>query len=142
MNISVFVTVLLVVGIVLFGVITMVKEAEQNYDIEVNKTEWEGKYDFASEVNESLSPIKKSLDTLGSEEKGWLEKIGAGFTGIITAVIHLPLLVWTGTKLGASLITGLGNSLGVPSYLILVFIIMLSVWGIFKLIEFFQRWKI
>ena len=142
MKISVFVVVLLMVGVVLFVMVQMVKEAEELYDIEINKTGWEGKYDFASDINDSIQPIKESIDDIADEEKGWLEKVGAGFTGIIAAVTFLPTLVWNTGKLGGELITGLGGSLGIPGYLILVFIIMLTAWGIFKLIEFLQRWEI
>lgn len=142
MKISVIVTILLMIGVVLFVMVEMVKEAEQTYDIDINKTEWEGKYDFASDINDSIQPIKESIDDIADEEKGWLEKIGAGFTGIIAAVTFLPALVWNTGKLGGELITGLGSSLGIPGYLILVFIIMLTAWGIFKLIEFLQRWEI
>lgn len=142
MKISVFVVVLLMVGVILFVMVQMVKEAEEIYDIEVNKTEWEGKYDYAADINESMQPIKESIDSISDEEKGWLEKVGAGFTGIIAAVTFLPALIWNTGKLGGELITGLGSSLGIPSYLILVFIIMLTVWGIFKLIAFLQRWEI
>ena len=142
MKISVFVVVLLMVGVVLFVMVQMVKEAEELYDIEINKTDWEGKYDFASNINESIQPIKESISDIADEEKGWLEKVGAGFTGIIAGVTFLPILVWDMGKLGAGLVTGLGSSLGIPGYIILVFIIMITVWGIFKLIEFLQRWEI
>lgn len=142
MKISVFVVVLLMIGVILFVVVEMVKEAEQIYDIEINKTEWEGKYDYAAELNDSFQPIKKSIDSIADEEKGWLEKVGAGFTGIIAAVIFLPSLVGHMGLLGGQLITGLGGSLGIPGYLLLVFIMMIFIWGIFKLLEFLQRWEI
>ena len=100
MKISVIVTILLMISVILFVMVQMVKEAEERYDIEINKTEWEGKYDFAANINESIQPIKESISDISDEEKGWLEKIGAGFTGIIAAVTFLPTLVWDTAKLG------------------------------------------
>jgi len=142
MKISTFITMLLVVGLLLFVFVDMIKQAEDQYGIEVNKTNWEGQYDFATDVNKSISPIRTSIDDITSEDTGWLEKVGAGFTGIVSAVTFLPSLVWSMAGMGTGLITGIGNAMGVPPYMLFVFIIMLTVWGIIKLLEFFQRWNI
>jgi len=128
----------------------MVNEAEDNYDVTINQSVWRNesntesgtKYDFASAVNESVWEIGQDLRTIGNEDEGWLTRVASGFTGIVRAVIFLPDMVFTAGVMGGTLITGLGTSLGIPSYLILVFIIMLTVWGIFQLVEFFQRWTI
>lgn len=141
MKISTFITMILFVGIVMFVVISMVNEADDNYGINVNKTNWEGQYNFASDVNDSISPIKTSIDDITSEDTGWLEKVGAGFTGIIAAVTFLPSMVWDLGKMGTSLITGLGDALGVPSAILFTIIIGLIVWGIIELIQFYQRWN-
>lgn len=142
MKISTFLTMLLAVGIVMFVVTQMLSEAETNYDIEVNDSEWSGQYDFASDVNEELAPIKSSIDTIQNQESGWLDLIGAGFTGIIAAVTFLPSLVWNAISMAVTMITGLGVAIGIPPYITLVFIIMLTAWGIFKLVEFYQRWNV
>lgn len=142
MKISTFITILLVVGILIFVIVSMVNESEENYDITINKTGWENQYDFASEVNNSVSPIKQSIDDITSEEKGWLEKIGSGFTGIIAAVTFLPTMVWQIGTMGTQLITGIGGYMGIPSTIIFVLVVMLLVWGIIELIQFFQRWNV
>ena len=142
MKVSTFVTMLLGVGIVIFVMINLVSQSEEVYNIEVNKTALEGQYDFASDINNSVAPIKQSIDDITSEETGWLTKVGSGFTGIISAVTFLPSLVWNMGAMGTSLINGLGLILGVPPYLISVFIIMLIIWGIIQLVQFFQRWNI
>ena len=141
MKISTLSTMLLIVGVFLFLIISMVHESETNYDIDINESAWEDQYDFANDVNDSISPLKNSIDDITSEDTGWLEKVGSGFTGIIAAVTFLPSFVWSMGKMGTNLITGLGTFLGVPSEIILVFIIMISLWGIYQLIQFFQRWK-
>ena len=153
MKISTFVTMILFVGVILFVVSQMVNETQDRYDITINQSNWQNedtgiqssqtsKYDFAGRIEDKIQGIKKSIDDITSEDKGWFEKIGAGFTGIIKAVVFLPSLVWDLGVMGGSLVTGVGTSIGLPEYLILVFIIMLTVWGVFKLVEFFQRWQI
>lgn len=141
MKISTFIIILLFVGVVLFVMAQMVNEANDKYDTSINTSSWEGKYDYAESVNESVTPIITSINDITSEEKGWLEKVGAGFTGIISAVTLLPALVWSSFTMGGGLMTGGLSSLGVPAYLIMVLILALVVWGVFKLIEFFQRWQ-
>jgi len=84
----------------------------------------------------------EAIDDISNEDKGWLEKVGAGFTGIISAVTLLPALVWSSFVMGGGLITGGLSSIGLPTYLIGVFIIALVVWGVIKLLEFFQRWEV
>lgn len=148
MKMSVFVTMLIVVGVVLFAMTQMINEAENQYDITINQSSWvnesdttaTSKYDFAGRVNDSIWPIGQSIRTITDESSGWLDIIGAGFTGLIKAVTFLPDMLFTALVMGASLITGLGTSVGVPSYITFVFIIMLTVWGIFQLVEFFNRW--
>lgn len=142
MKISTFTTVLLVIGIVLFIAMQMINESEKNYDIEVNKTGWEGEYDFSQDVNASISPLQKSIEDIANEEKGWLEKVGAGFTGIIAAVKLIPTMLFSLIKLGNNLIVGFGTLFGVPATITQVFLIMLYVWIIYQAIAFFQRWTI
>ena len=142
MKISTFITMLLVVGLLLFVSIDMIKQSEDTYSIDVNTTDWEDQYDFANDINTSISPIRTAIDDITSEDTGWLEKVGSGFTGIISAVTFLPSLVWDMGAMGTNIITGIGTSMGIPGYMLFVFITMLTVWGIIKLVEFFQRWNI
>lgn len=142
MRISVFITMLIMVGVVLFVISAMVNEGSDTYGVDINTSQYEGEYDFVNQINEEVTPIKESIDTIGNEEKGFLEKVGAGFTGIISAVTLLPVMVWNVALLGSGLITGIGAGFGLPPYITLALIVSLTVWGIFKLIEFYQRWQI
>jgi len=150
MKISTFVTMLIVVGIVLFVMTQMVNEAEDQYGVEINQSAWvdesdtskTSKYDFAGEVNDSIWPMGQDFLTLANEDEGWLTRIASGFTGIVRAVIFLPVIVFTAGIMGGKLIVGLGTSVGVPSYLTLVFVILLYIWGVFALLKFFQRWDV
>ena len=146
MKISIFVTMLVVVGIILYTMSLMTNEASDTYDVTINKT-WvnssditsTSKYDFASSVNKSIYPIGQSIRTVTNEEEGWLNRVGAGFTGIIGAVIFIPDMLFTSIVMWTSLITGIGTSIGIPAYITLTFTILLLVWGVFELINFFQN---
>lgn len=142
MKISTFLYILLFVGVIFFVMSSMVNESNAKYDPGINTTLWEGKYDYAQSVNSSVDPLISSINDISNPDKGWLAKIGAGFTGIISAVMLLPALVWGSLKTGGGLITGGLSSVGLPVYIIAVFIIALLIWGIVKLLEFFQRWTV
>jgi len=53
-----------------------------------------------------------SIRTISDQEKGFLEKVGAGFTGIIAAVTFLPDMGLTAILIGGRLITGIGTNIG------------------------------
>lgn len=142
MKISTFVGMILMVGVIMFVVFSMIGEAEDTYDIEINKSDWEDRYDFATDVNNEVEPIKDSIDTIQNQDAGWLERVGAGFTGIIAAVTFLPQMLWSIITLSTGLATGIGIALAIPAYIITVIIIMLVAWGVFKLLEFYQRWNV
>ena len=142
MKISTFITILLFVGVVFFVIALMVNEAKDKYGEDINITSWEGKYDSSEKINKSMGPLIESLDSISNEEQGWLEKVGSGFTGIVSAVIYLPGLVWKSFVMGGGLITGGLSSIGIPAYIIGVFIIALIIWGVFKLLEYLGRWPL
>lgn len=130
---------MLFVGVILFVVTSMVNEANSKYDTGINTSLWEGKYDYSESVNSSVSDLSNSINTVTNSDNGWL-KVEAGFTGIISAVKLLPSLIGNTFVNGGAMITGGFSSLGIPAYLIAVFLIGLTIWGVTKLIEFFQRW--
>lgn len=139
MKISTFLTMLLICGIIIFIMAQMATEANSVYDTKINQSSWSGQYNFNSEINKTLNPIKSSLEDIQNEDKGWLEKIGSGFTGLIAAVKFLPNLVLSTINSAGVLIIGIGTSFNIPGVILAVFITMMLAWAIFKLYEFFQR---
>lgn len=142
MKISTVVIMLTIIGVFLSVMIGMIQEGEEKYGVDINKSEWENEYQFAESINNSVAPIQKSILTVEDEEKGFLEKVGEGFTGIIAAITLVPRMLIETSALGGNLLTGLGRTLGWPSYIIYTLLIILIVWGVFKLIEIFQRYEI
>jgi len=142
MKISTFITALLFVGVIFFVFALAMNEASEKYGEDIDISSWEDKYDYASDINSSIDPLIEEIDKISNEETGWLEKVGAGFTGLISAVLLLPKLVWSSFEITGGLITNGFTPLNIPQYIITVLIIALTIWGVFKLVEFFQRWQI
>jgi len=142
MRLSTFIMGLLMIGGIFFIMAFMVNEGSQKYDISINNSSWAGQYDYSEGINEDTQNIKNSLEDLANEDKGFLEKVGAGFTGIVTAITLLPTMLAGTLFSGENLITGLLTSLNIPTTLILIIISMFVFWAIIKLLEVYQRWQI
>lgn len=142
MKISTWIIALLFVGVIFFAFAMMMNEGATKYDVDVNNSVWEGKYDYASDINDSVGDLIGSVNDITSEETGWLEKVGQGFTGIISAVTLLPAMVWKSFSMTGELFTEGFSAINVPAYIITVAIIAMMIWGVFKLVEFFQRWQV
>lgn len=143
MKISTFFEILLVVGVI-FGVYgLMINEENNNYPSDtINSSEWQDRYDYTQSLNESIAPLQSTFATIEDTNTGWFVKVVAGIAAIPYAVIRIPVLLFTGFGLGGSMATGLLTSLGIPLFIIMAVIIGLVFWGIFKLIELYQRWYI
>lgn len=142
MKISTFITSLLIVSVFLAVMISMVSEGEQKYGTEINKSEWEGQYDFVEDINDSISPIRESILTVEGGQAGFLDIVAEGFTGIVAAITFFPRMLISVSVLGSDLIVGLGSAFGLPSYITLALIVALVIWGVFKLVEAFHRWQL
>lgn len=142
MKISTFISILLIVGVVIFIFGMMVQEGEEKYDTDINKSAWQGKYDYTEQINKSITPIMTSFENIQDEDVGWFTKLTAGISAIPKAIMLVPSLLFSSFSLGTNLMTGIFTSIKLPAYLISVAIVMLVVWGLFKLIEVFNRWQV
>lgn len=139
MKISTLVQMLLIVSVVFFVVLSMVHEGEQNYNTDINDTDWTGQYDYVQDVNDSIAPIQKSITTIEQGQAGFLDIVTEGFTGIVAAITLFPRMLFSTASIGSSLILGLGSTLGIPSYIMLALIVSLLAWGVFKLVGILQK---
>lgn len=139
MRASTFFTILLLVG-GLFSLFTlMVQEANQQYpDANLDSTEWNNKYDYASRINKTVAPLKNAFDKIADEKNGWFQKITAGIAAIPYAIIIVPSVIFNGLNIGSEMIAGFSSAISIPGSIVLICIIGLIIWGIFKLVEFFQ----
>jgi len=140
MKISTFVQLFLVIAafMVIFGL--MSDEAKVYYpESNINDSEWYGKYNYAEQINESTSGIQTSLKNIGDDETGWFTKILSGIAAIPKAAIGLVSLVFTSFFLGGKIITGSLTTLNIPGAIIGIILVVMIIWGIFKLIEIYHK---
>lgn len=125
-----------------FGLMT--QEAKVKYpSANLNDSAWtNGQYDFVSDVNESISPIQTAFTEITDEDKGWFSVVTSGIAAIPWAVVNLPILLFKSFAWGGSILTTMLTTLAVPAYMISAVLVILIVWGVFKLIELFHRWQI
>jgi hypothetical protein len=143
MKLSTFISLFLVIAafMVIFGL--MSQEAKNYYpSSNINDSEWYGKYNYVSTINDSTSKIQGALADIGDENKGWFVKIVSGIAAIPTAVISLATLILSSFGIGSAIIGGSFTTLGVTPILIVIIGVIIIVWGSLKLLEVYQRWPI
>jgi hypothetical protein len=143
MKISTVVMYIFIVGIVVYTFASMVQEGNSNYPTaHINSSEWDSKYDYVTSLNSTITPLKDRLLTITDAEQGWFTRLAAGIAAIPYAIMLLPSVTLQILIIGGLLITNLFTALGIPVYIIIAVSLMAIVWGIFKLVEFFQRSQI
>jgi hypothetical protein len=131
----------IIILVLVFAVITIsiggiVGDMRNNYDVNVS-TSWENQYNFANEINNSVSEIQTDINAAG-ESKGFL------------SVLSGASAIWSGIKTTAKLITsipgytiaiirGVASNMGLPpvvsDVIIPIFIVMVIVLMIFAAIR-------
>lgn len=141
MKISTFTSILLITGVLIFIFGLMAQEGENRFGTDINKSNWEGKYDYSTNINTSITPLMTSFEQIQDEDVGWFTKLTAGISAIPRAIMLIPTLLVDTFGMATNLIVGIFTSFKLPQYLISVAIVMLVVWGLFKLIGVFNRWQ-
>jgi len=143
MKISTYVTIILVIGAVLFIFGMMSQEATQNYpDSNLNNSEWVDKYNYASDINKTITPMSTALNNIQDENVGWFTRLTSGIVAMPLAVITIPAVLFKSFEFGGEILTGLFNGLNIPPAILLIVIILVLWWGISKLVELYQRWQL
>lgn len=143
MNFSTFVMFLLVVSGIFFMFASMTAETNSQYsDANINTSQWEGRYDYVAGINSTIAPLKQKFDVITDEKQGFFTKLASGIAAIPYAIIIFPQVVFGGLSLGSNVSVGLLAALAIPSYIILLVTVMILVWALFKLVEFFQRVRV
>jgi hypothetical protein len=108
----------------------------------LNDSAWAGKYDYVDSINESIAPLQNSFNKIQDENVGWFSKLTSGIAAIPAAVIAIPTLLFGSFITGGAVITGTFTTLKIHIYFIVLVCVMIVVWGIFKLIEMYNRWQV
>jgi hypothetical protein len=152
MKISTAVTFLIIISAVfaIFGL--MVHEANQQYTgtdgyTAINSSAWgnqadsgnTGPYDFVDKINGTLGPLESKWKQIQDPEQGFFSKITAGLTAIPYAIMLLPDVLFSSISMAGAVITGFMTVLNIPVWFITAGLVLVLIWAIFKLLEFFQR---
>lgn len=140
MKISTFFIFLLVVSGVFFVFAEIIRESNQQFpDSNINSSEWEDKYEYVEEINDTLTPLADKLKIIQDDESGWFSKLTAGITAIPYAVMLVPQALFGGMEFGGGIMLSIFIVLLIPPMLITIATIILLVWGLFELIKFFNK---
>ena len=155
MKISSFIIFLIIVSAVFATYGLMVYDANEQYHdtipnyVNLSSAEWSdggatgvaggGKFDFVDGINGTVGPLQDKFKVLSNENEGWFSKLTAGITAIPYAILLVPDVLWNTVVMGTLIITAFLTVLGIPVWFIIAGSVMVLVWAIFKLLEFFQR---
>lgn len=143
MKISSVITFLAMIGGITFIMGLMVMEGSLKYDVSINGSNWNSSYNYINQINQSLSPLEsdfKKISDTSEESGGWFFKLVSGISAIPKAIIAVPSVVFSSIIYGREMIGSLGMMFLIPGALILIMMVIVFIWGLFKLIEIFQRY--
>lgn len=132
---------IMLVTIVLISWSGLVADFETNYvdtgiseAPAVNSTFTEDYSGRAAEMNDTFSPLKDSIDDLGSDA-GWLDTLVDGAVILPKLIITLPGMILSTFKNAITDMITMLNLIGIPEELTLIAIVMLSLIAIIKIIQ-------
>lgn len=126
------------IGVFVFIVVSGANEMNSIYpDNPINTSNFTSQYDKIQTIQDRANESYMNFQKLGSEDKSWFQKIGAGIVAIPYAVINYPIMVVT--AIGA-IIGMMFSALGfLPSTILLAMITFLTIEAVKRFMEFFQR---
>lgn len=141
MKTSFIVEVLLLMGIAVLIWGNYASDLDNVYaDNQINAN-WSSKYDIAENINASSAGLKSNLETLADDDKSWFSKIGAGIVAIPRAVMLLPILGFESLASFSNFTSDLLAYYNIPPEVTRGILVLLGVFIIFGLLEWFQRSK-
>lgn len=145
MKISSFVLMILFVGFLFTSWNILVEDFETSY---VNSTIIETEdlndtyletYDASNSINDSFLEIQEGLSSI-RENEGWFSGLAGGVV-VAVAFIKLPLVVLNATSSALGNFLSIGMLVGIPSSLLGIVAIMVTIFIIFKLLSATRRYE-
>lgn len=143
MKISTFTIFVLIISGFFFTYALMVEEANNQFeDTGLNSSAWEDQYDYIDDINETFSPLEQSLKILQDDEAGWFDKIQEGLAAVPYVLIIVPETVFGSLVFGGEIVVAFFQAWNLPAKIVSLGLVLLLVWAIFKLIEYFNKTEI
>lgn len=141
MKISEYIIIVLIIGMSFTAFGMILTDLETSYpDIEINKTVWEGKYNFTERINDSAFELKEKLDDIANPT-GWTDFALTTITAMPTVVANVALILLFSMGRGSDIFSGILSSLGVPPIIIGVGTVIIIILVLFAAISFYHRSK-
>lgn len=134
---------ILILGGVFLGITVISDDLNTNSAVsgteQINTSYWVGKYNYTNNINTSIGPVIEKFSVLEDEDKGFFSKLSEGIVAIPYAIIKFAGLVITSIGImGTVTTTGL-QQLKIPPAIIYVILAIITVFGIAKLLQFFNK---
>jgi hypothetical protein len=141
MRISGYVLILIAVALIFAMYGSIVSDFEKEYpDIPINKSSWEGKYDFTSGIMSNNSILAKEIKAMSDPDTGFLTKTIAGVFMIPTFVVTASIFVIGSIVNSHFIISGiLGDILGISDGIVFMILVGFDVCLIFAIVSLMQR---
>jgi len=141
MKISAMLFFVLIIAGFIFIFASMINEANTQYpSANINATVWNSsKYNYAGNIESQLKPLQDRFAQITDTDTGFFTKIGAGIIAIPYAIILVPSVVIGSMGVLGNIATSLLTDMGIPAALILLVTIGILIWGVLKMVEFFNK---
>lgn len=147
MGLSGVVAMLLLVTVVFLVAGMLNEDFKRNYydtnisDINVNDTLLEEQFVNITEVNETFEPIVTAIKDIETSQ-GFFDKLGDASIALPLAVIKLPGIMLDVLLLVHGAVIDAGNFIGIPVVLIYIATVGVTIFFIFKIVEFWRRYPV
>ena len=140
MKISDYIIIVLLIGMSFTAFAMIITDFETQYpDVEINKTSWEGEYNYSDAINVSASSLKSDIDKIGDETGGW--QVFSAIVAIPKAVLNVVSILFLSIGFGLNIFSGILNSIGVPPFVSAVGTVIIIIVVLFAAISFYHRSK-
>jgi hypothetical protein len=139
MKIESVIVLVLVFSVITIAVGGIIGDMNNNYNVNAS-VEFQNQYNFANQINESVSAISTDAQEAG-KETGWLSVLSGasaiwrGVTTVVTLILNIPKYILT-------MIRGVASSMGLPpvvsTLIIPIFILMIIVAIVFMTVRFIR----
>lgn len=140
MKITTVMTFIVLVGIIMLGFKSLSSDLNTSYnDNQINTSKWDTKYNKIEDVNGSVGKLVDKFQKITDEDAGFFTKIGSGIVAIPYAVILFPLIALEGAATLVTIMTTAAADFGVPPQIVVGFIVLITIFIVAKLLEYFQK---